>query len=58
MAGMSRSVLRPGEAIDPESFEHSLAIASLFIIKSLAPITRGIKYFRALKQGHLFWMQD
>lgn len=42
MGGMSRLVLRLGEATDPESFEYSIAIDSLFIIKRLALIGRSI----------------
>ena len=42
MGGMSRLVLRLGEATNPESFEYSIAIGSLFITKSLALIARSI----------------
>lgn len=42
MGGMSRLVLRLGEATNPESFEYSIAIGSLLIIKSLALLARSI----------------
>lgn len=35
MGGMSRLVLRLGEATNPESFDYSTAIGCLFILKSL-----------------------
>lgn len=42
MGGMSRLVLRLGEATNPESFEYSITIGALFIIKRLTLIARSI----------------